>query len=60
MRTSLKKRLERLEDAGFDRCDSAGGNAIHVGCSQCSAMVISGHAAHERGCPNDRQDDEDA
>lgn len=24
----------------------------HVGCSQCQAVSINGHACHERGCPN--------
>jgi hypothetical protein len=23
-----------------------------VGCSQCEALAINGHATHEQGCPN--------
>ena len=25
---------------------------VKVACSQCEALVINGHASHERGCPN--------
>ena len=26
--------------------------AVHIGCSQCEALVICGIATHETGCPN--------
>jgi len=45
-------RLEQLEAQGFDRCSQTRGYAVRVACSQCEALVINGHASHERGCPN--------
>lgn len=54
----------RLRERGFDGTyyDRISGN-YRVRCSQCAAMVISGVACHERGCPNEvrerRNHDED-
>lgn len=53
-----ERRLQLLEDAGFDKCYVDGGK-IHVGCSQCQALVISGMETHETGCPNHRRVMED-
>lgn len=49
---SLKK---QLEECGFDRCTPKPfEKSVHVGCSQCSALVINGLACHETGCPNSK------
>jgi hypothetical protein len=62
-------RLEQLLDAGFDRSreyseddgvsidDDGCERIISVRCSRCEALVINGHATHERGCPNARRRD---
>lgn len=51
--------LQDLHARGFDRSsplvrDESGRftRACHVECSQCEALVISGVACHETGCPN--------
>lgn len=46
---------DRLRRAGFDqsRFDRSTGYYT-VRCSQCEALVISGVATHETGCPNGR------
>lgn len=43
--------LAYLLARGFDG-STRDGKYCHVKCSQCAAAVISGVAAHERGCPN--------
>ena len=47
-------RLDYIRDVlGFDRSKRTKiGGPVHVGCSQCEAMVINGHPTHETGCPN--------
>lgn len=46
----LAQRLrERL---GFDKSHVSDDGGVHVGCSQCDALVINGMATHEHGCPN--------
>lgn len=44
-------RLKDLEARGFDRSRRSG-KYLHVGCSQCEALVISGTPCHEQGCPH--------
>ena len=41
-----------LRARGFDRSKPLADGAVRVGCSQCAALVISGVACHETGCPN--------
>jgi hypothetical protein len=50
--TSLGTRLRRrgFDETYYDRSDKS----YRVRCSQCSAMVISGVACHETGCPNSK------
>lgn len=54
---AMRARLGEVREAfGFDasRIDVEDGR-ISVRCSQCEALVISGHPTHERGCPNTMQ-----
>ncbi len=44
--------IKRLQGKGFDRARPSGFKHVHVGCSQCAALVINGVACHENGCPN--------
>jgi len=51
--------LETVLSQGFDRSEPIGRDelgrftkGVRVRCSQCEALVISGVAAHETGCPN--------
>lgn len=46
-----KARIAALEADGFDKCRPSW-EGVHVGCSQCEALVIQGVATHETGCPN--------
>lgn len=50
-------RLQELYDQGFDESErnEEDKERIHVGCSQCQALVINGVASHERGCPNEKR-----
>ena len=42
-----------LEARGFDLSHPTPFvRGVKVTCSQCEALVINGHASHERGCPN--------
>jgi len=59
MTVTKKKKVnlgQQLRCQGFDETwyDRSTGY-YHVKCSQCEAVVISGTACHERGCPNDRE-----
>ena len=50
---TLEEMVESRHEEGFD--DSIinhDDNAVSVRCSQCEALVISGIASHEMGCPN--------
>lgn len=55
-RYNLGKRLHSL---GFDLTayDRSTGY-YRVRCSQCAALVINGVPCHERGCPNQKRDEE--
>jgi len=47
------KILESLQARGFDTSYiREQGTSVMVDCSQCSALVINGHACHETGCYN--------
>lgn len=48
--------LESVLARGFDESEAAspGERGVHVRCSQCQALVVSGVATHEHGCPNAR------
>ena len=57
--------LTNVLEAGFDRSAPIGRDelgrftrGVRIRCSQCEALVISGVPCHERGCPNERSDDE--
>jgi hypothetical protein len=53
-------RLQQLRDLGFDLSRHIPFTKAHrVRCSQCEALVISGVATHESGCPNQPQAEED-
>jgi hypothetical protein len=39
--------------SGFDKA-SEDGEYVHIGCSQCDALVVNGTPVHELGCPNAR------
>ena len=45
-----------LRRQGFDKShvetDEDGDKSVRLGCSQCQALAINGHATHEMGCPN--------
>lgn len=48
-----RSRLAALRVLGFDRSRSiltSGG--VHVGCSQCEALVVNNVPTHETGCSN--------
>jgi len=47
--------LLTLESEGFDLCSAVSlrGSHVHVGCSQCQALVINRTAVHERNCPRE-------
>jgi transposase-like protein len=59
--------LDSLIDRGFDNSEIASADytddvdpsdqefAIQIGCSQCEALAVNGHATHEHGCPNGRR-----
>jgi urease accessory protein UreF len=57
-----KKQAKELRRRGFDLTKIQGTweqtfirkYRVHIGCSQCAAMVINGVACHETGCPNAR------
>jgi len=54
-KSQAAKRAQQLrEQEGFDKShvDEDDPAYIKVGCSQCEALVISGVACHEQGCPN--------
>jgi hypothetical protein len=44
--------VAEMEAHGFDRSYATGRDGVRVRCSQCEALVISGVATHETGCPN--------
>jgi len=46
--------LARVTARGFDRStqERTVPPTVHVGCSQCEALVINGLACHETGCPH--------
>jgi hypothetical protein len=53
-------RLERLHAMGFDRSEPVPfTRTFHVRCSRCAALVINGFPVHERGCPNEPDDDDE-
>ena len=62
-KSPLAKLAAQLRSHGFDRSSvDRGRETVRVACSQCAAYVISGHAVHESGCPNEKkakQDDDD-
>lgn len=44
--------VQRLKAKGFDKSYKPRGEPhVHVGCSQCQALVINGVACHEKGLP---------
>ena len=45
------EKVADLKARGFDRSVRSR-PGVTVQCSQCEALVINGHATHERGCPN--------
>lgn len=47
--------LESALDRGFDRSERSGRRGVHIGCSQCEALVICGIPTHEFSCPNGRR-----
>lgn len=60
MSPSTKSLAQRLRERGFDQSeyDRSSGHT-RVKCSQCQALVINGIATHERGCPNDKKDEDE-
>lgn len=49
--------LEALIDLGFDLSYDDGDGYSRLWCSQCDALVISGHPCHESGCPNEPKEE---
>jgi hypothetical protein len=56
---TLQGKLDNLLTQGFDQSfiDPEAGKA-YVRCSQCDPCVIQGVACHERGCINEREENE--
>jgi hypothetical protein len=53
MDVETRKRVRQsLKRQGFDLTTSSKRGHVRPGCSQCQALVISGTACHETGCPN--------
>ena len=50
-----RRLLQQLKDRGFDMSEKGENGVCLVQCSQCEALVISGVACHEQGCPNERK-----
>ena len=60
MKTTSKnaRLLASIEAQGFDRSYVSADGGVRARCSQCEALVISGMACHETGCPNMVRDDD--
>lgn len=43
--------LRHWKRLGFDKSYQRG-EYVHVGCSECVALVVNGVQCHETGCPN--------
>lgn len=57
-RSKAAIRAASLRKAGFNASVDRQSGYVRFSCDSCQAMAINGIACHEKGCPNEKRDDD--